>query len=115
MNKEELLAYADEHGAGSYESSWEKEEWFKLLTSDKDVVMAMVEMSESQCLLHGPLSNSDWKKDKDIVLRAIEIYRNLWEGDDEDADGYEAAELWDLVDESLRTDPDIINEIGEEF
>jgi len=29
MNKDELLAYADENGAGSYEESWEKEEWFK--------------------------------------------------------------------------------------
>ena len=115
MNKEELLAYADEHGAGSYKSSWEKEEWFKLLTADKAVVMAMVEMSESQCLLHGPLSNSDWKKDKDIVLKAIGTYRYAWDGYDEDGDSFEAEELWDLVDESLRTDPDIINEIGEEF
>ena len=115
MNKAELLAYADEYGTGSYKSSWEKEEWFKLLTADKAVVMAMVEMSESQCLLHGPLSNSDWKKDKDIVLKAIETYRYTWDGYDEGGDSFEAEELWDLVDASLRTDPDIINEIGEEF
>ena len=115
MNKEELLAYADEHGAGSYKSSWEKEEWFKEIILDKEVVMAMLIMSESQCLLHGPLSDSKFKKDKDVVLKAIEIYRYTWEGYDEDDDSFEAEELWDLVDESLRQDPDIINEIGEEF
>ena len=102
MNKEELLAYANENGVGSYISSWEDKEWFKEVIKDKEVVMAMVIMSESQCLLHGPLSKSDWKKDKDIVLKAIEIYRYTWEGYDEEGDSYEAAELWDFVDESLR-------------
>ena len=69
MNKEELLAYANENGVGSYISSQEDKEWFKEVIKDKEVVMAMVIMSESQCLLHGPLSNIDWKKDKDIVLK----------------------------------------------
>ena len=27
--EEELLAYANENGVGSYISSWEDEEWFK--------------------------------------------------------------------------------------
>ena len=61
--------------------------------------MAMVIMSESQCLSQGPLYNSDWRKDKDIVLKAIEIYRYTWEGYEEDGDSYKAAELWDFVDE----------------
>ena len=115
MIKEELLAYADEHGAGSYEESWEKEEWFKEVIKDKEVVRAMVIMSEAQCLLHGPLSDSDFKKDKDIVFEAIEIYRYTWGGYEEDDDSFEESELWDLVDESLRRDQDLINEIGVEF
>ena len=72
-------------------------------------------MSDAQCLLHGRLADSDTKKDKDIVLTAIEIYRDIWGGYDEDGDSFDAEELWDLVDESLRKDPDVINEIGVEF
>ena len=34
---------------------------------------------------------------------------------EEDDDSFEESELWDLVDESLRKDQDLINEIGVEF
>lgn len=77
--------------------------------------MAMVIMSDAQCLLHGRLADSDAKKDKDIILTAIEIYRDIWGDYDEGGDSFDAEKLWDFVDESLRQDPDIINEIGEEF
>ena len=46
---------------------------------------------------------------------SIEIYRDLWGDYDEDGDSFQAEELWDLVHESLRKDPDIISEIGQEF
>jgi hypothetical protein len=75
----------------------------------------MVKMSDGQCLLHGRLANSDAKKDKDIVLLAIEIYKADWSDYDEDGDSFQAEELWDFVDESLRQDPEIISEIGAEF
>lgn len=111
MNKSELISYFEENGAGSYDTNWENESWFLDLTSDKEVVLAMVVMSDAQCLLNGPLKDSDFKKDKEVVLAAIDIYRTLWE-DDED---YEVEELWDFVDETLRSDQEIIDEIGEEF
>jgi hypothetical protein len=115
MTRDELLAYYEEHGEGAYDESWEEEDWFEDLIKDKEVVMAMVKMSDAQCLLHGRLADSDAKKDKDIVLTAIEIYRDIWGDYDEDDDSFDAEELWDLVDESLRKDSDIINEIGAEF
>lgn len=115
MTKDEFLAYYEEHGDGAYDDAWEEEAWFEDLAKDKEVLMAMVKMSDAQCLLHGRLANSDAKKDKDIVLAAIEIYRDLWSDYDEDGDSFQAEELWDLVHESLREDPDIISEIGQEF
>lgn len=115
MTKDEFLAYYKENGAGSYDVSWENEQWFSELTKDKDVVMAMLKMSDAQCLLYGRLADSDVKKDKDIVLSAIEIYRELWADYSEDGDSFQVEELWDFVDDTLRQDPDIIREIGEEF
>ena len=111
MNKSELLSYFDENGAGSYDTNWENGSWFSDVTRDKEVVLAMVVMSDAQCLLHGPLKDSEFKKDKKVVFTAIDIYRTLWE-DEED---YEAGELWDFVDQTLRRDQEVIDEIGEEF
>lgn len=115
MNKDEFLAYYEENGAGSYDDAWEEEAWFMDLAKDKEVLMAMVKMSDAQCLLHGRLATSDATKDKDIVLAAIVLYRDLWCDYDENDDSFQAEELWDFVHESLREDPDIISEIGQEF
>ena len=47
MNKTELLNYFEEHCAGSYIPEWEKEPCFSELTNDKQVVLAMVVMSDA--------------------------------------------------------------------
>ncbi len=106
MNKTELMQYAEENGPGSYNWEWEEESWFEELTEDKDVVMAMLKMSDALCFLEGSLQTSEFKKHKDMVLYAIEIYRAFI------SDEEEAYQLWDLSDESLADDQDIVNAIG---
>ena len=106
MTKTELMQYARENGPGSYDWQWEEELWFEELTQDKEVMMAMLMMSDAQVFLEGSLQTSEWKKNKEVVLSAIEIYRTFMSDDD---DTYL---LWDLADDSLATDHDIINSIG---
>ena len=108
MTKEELIKISQEEGGGSYEYEWEDEDWFEELTKDREVVEAMLIMSDAECFLEGPLKRSVWKKDKAVVMQAISIHRSIW-GNHQN---FDPAELWDFADESLHDDAELKTEIG---
>ena len=76
MTKEELIKISQEEGGGSYEYEWEDEDWFEELTKDREVVEAMLIMSDGM-LLEGPQAQC-LKKDKEVVMQAISIHRSIW-------------------------------------
>ena len=108
MTKEELIEISINEGGGSYEYEWEDEDWFEELAKDREVVEAMLTMSDAECFLEGPLKHSVWKKDRGVVTHAIRIHRSIWEGHQ----NFDPAELWDFADETLHSDPELRREIG---
>jgi len=110
MTKSEVLALCEEYGGGAYDPDWEEQDWFEGLVKDRDVARAMIEMSDGD-VFHYNVAAFEWaKKDKELVLLAMETFARIWSSHEE----FEMGELWDFPDISLHDDQEIRNFIGED-
>lgn len=110
MTKDEVLALNAEEGGGAYDPEWEDQDWFEDLVKDRDVARAMIEMSDGD-VFHYNVEQFNWaKKDKELVLFAMERFAMIWSSHD----NFERVELWDFPDISLHQDQEIRDFIGED-
>lgn len=110
MTKDEVSTLCNEEGAGSYDPSWEDEDWFEDLVKDRDVARAMIEMSDGD-VFHYKVEQLDWaRKDKELVLFAMERFAMIWSSHE----NFEMGELWDFPDISLHQDQETGYFIGED-
>ena len=110
MTKDEVLALCNEWGAGAYDSDWEQEGWFEDLVKDREVARAMIEMSDGDVIYENVEQLSWARKDKELVLFAMERFLMIWSSHEE----FERSELWDFPDISLHQDQEIKDFIGED-